>query len=88
MSAVLQSDPKSATLFSRMLSNVFRPLRHPTSAMNASRPHSWLVRRLASWRLKRDSRRALLHLTDAELLDIGVTRGEARKEAGRSFFWD
>jgi uncharacterized protein YjiS (DUF1127 family) len=48
------------------------------------RLHQWLV----SWQRKRESRRALLHLTDAELLDIGVTRSEARIESGKSFFWD
>jgi uncharacterized protein YjiS (DUF1127 family) len=48
------------------------------------RVHEWLV----SWHRKRESRKALLHLTDAELLDIGVTRSEARIESGKSFFWD
>lgn len=37
---------------------------------------------------RRESRKALLSLSDAELLDIGVTRAEARREAGKSFFWD
>jgi uncharacterized protein YjiS (DUF1127 family) len=48
------------------------------------RAHQWLV----SWHRKRESRKALLHLTDAELLDIGITRAEARIESGKSFFWD
>lgn len=36
----------------------------------------------------RQSRKALLNLSDTELLDIGVTRAEARREVGNSFFWD
>jgi uncharacterized protein YjiS (DUF1127 family) len=49
---------------------------------------SSFAQRLASWQQKRESRCALLNMTDGELADIGVTRSEARKEAGRSFFWD
>jgi uncharacterized protein YjiS (DUF1127 family) len=37
---------------------------------------------------KRETRRALRDLTDAQLLDIGLTRAEARKEASKSFFWN
>jgi len=46
------------------------------------------LQRLTSWHQKRESRRVLRDLTDAELLDIGVTRAEANKEASKSFFWD
>jgi len=46
------------------------------------------LQRLTSWHQKRESRRVLRGLTDAELLDIGVTRAEASKEASKSFFWD
>lgn len=47
-----------------------------------------LWRRFVLWHQKRETRRALRDLTDTELLDIGLTRTEARKEASRSFFWD
>jgi len=46
------------------------------------------LQRLTSWHQKRESRRVLRDLTDAELLDIGVTSAEANKEASKSFFWD
>lgn len=36
----------------------------------------------------RQSRKARLNLQDAELLDIGVTRAEASRKVGKSFFWD
>jgi uncharacterized protein YjiS (DUF1127 family) len=47
-----------------------------------------LWRHLVQWHQKRETRRALRDLTDTELLDIGLTRKEARKEASKSFFWD
>jgi uncharacterized protein YjiS (DUF1127 family) len=37
---------------------------------------------------KRASRRTLRELTDVQLLDIGITRGEATREVSKSFFWD
>ncbi len=46
------------------------------------------MKRVALWQEKRESRRILRHLTDAELKDIGVTRAEARVEVAKSFFWD
>lgn len=47
-----------------------------------------LWRRLMLSHQKRETRRALRDLTDAQLLDIGLTRAEARKEASKSFFWN
>ena len=38
------------------------------------------------WRVRRNSRRALAHLTEFELRDIGLTRGQAREEYRRSFY--
>lgn len=38
------------------------------------------------WRTRRNSRRALAHLTEFELRDIGLTRGQAREEYRRSFY--
>ncbi|KPU84498.1 hypothetical protein JI58_03460 [Marinosulfonomonas sp. PRT-SC04] len=41
---------------------------------------------LLTWDLRRSTRRALMTLTDTELKDIGLTRGEADTEA-RRLFW-
>lgn len=43
---------------------------------------------IVSWREKRAGRMALRELTDDQLRDIGVTPEEARREIGKSFFWD
>ncbi|GMB82317.1 hypothetical protein NN6n1_31000 [Shinella zoogloeoides] len=47
---------------------------------------AWRVYR--AWRIKRHTRYALLELTDEQLRDVGLTRSEARREAGKSYFWD
>lgn len=47
-----------------------------------------LIQALVLWSQKRRSRAILRTLTDDELRDIGVTRREAEREAGKSFFWD
>lgn len=51
-----------------------------------------LLRRLWSllslWQQKRAGRLALRELTDDQLLDIGLTRKEARTEVSKSYFWD
>jgi uncharacterized protein YjiS (DUF1127 family) len=44
--------------------------------------------KVALWQQKRASRRVLRDLTDTELLDIGISRADAGKEVGKSFFWD
>lgn len=36
---------------------------------------------------KRRSRRTLIDLTDDELRDVGLTRGQARTEVSKSWFW-
>ncbi|MQB43050.1 DUF1127 domain-containing protein [Rhizobium sp. ICMP 5592] len=36
---------------------------------------------------KRRTRRDLSELTDTQLLDIGVTRSEAKAEVNKSWFW-
>ncbi len=41
---------------------------------------------LLTWDLRRRTRRQLKNLTDTELQDIGLTRGEADTEA-RRLFW-
>ncbi|WP_414714086.1 DUF1127 domain-containing protein [Shinella sp.] len=46
----------------------------------------WLA--LRAHFIKRRTRLALLNLTDDELLDIGITRTEAHREVGKSFYWD
>ncbi|MDL2400537.1 DUF1127 domain-containing protein [Rhizobium mayense] len=64
---------------------------------DAGRPRTYaqisqLARRLldafALWMQKRESRWTLRYLTDNELRDIGLTRGEAVDEVNKSFFWD
>ncbi|KQV27732.1 hypothetical protein ASC97_04985 [Rhizobium sp. Root1203] len=61
-------------------------IRHILSGLQRRRGLWW--RHLVQWHQKRETRRALRNLTDTELLDIGLTRKEARKEASKSFFWD
>ncbi|KRB60180.1 hypothetical protein ASE04_24195 [Rhizobium sp. Root708] len=51
-------------------------------------PIARVLRAMRSWHAKRESRRTLQFLTDDELRDIGITRSQARKEVGKSFFWD
>ena len=46
----------------------------------------WLACR--AWRMKRRTRRSLLDLTEEQLRDIGISRSEARREVGKSFYWD
>lgn len=45
-----------------------------------------LATTLLTWDLRHRTRRALRNLTDTELQDIGLTRGEAYTEA-RRLFW-
>jgi len=45
-----------------------------------------LFDRLRNWSARRDSRRALLEMSEGQLSDIGITRREAREEAYRSRF--
>ena len=47
---------------------------------------AWLVVR--AWWVKRRTRHALVEMTEDQLRDIGVTRSEARREIGKSFYWD
>jgi uncharacterized protein YjiS (DUF1127 family) len=51
------------------------------------KPFTNTVKWMALAAMVADERRALCHLTDTELRDIGVTRGQARNEANRSL-WD
>lgn len=46
------------------------------------------IQSFALWSEKRRSRAVLRTLTDEELHDIGITRGEAEREVSKSFFWD
>jgi len=88
MSVVSESESQIVPLSSQVQSIQYRASQHsrPTPNFLALVQSAW--RRLSLWHQKRASRRALRDLTDDELLDIGVTRAEARKEAGKSFFWD
>ena len=88
MSVVSESESQIAPLSSQVQSIQYRASQHSRPAPNflALVQSAW--GRLSLWHRKRAGRRALRDLTDDELLDIGVTRAEARKEAGKSFFWD
>lgn len=46
----------------------------------------WLAVR--TWWLKRRTRQALIEMTEDQLRDIGITRSEAQREIGKSFYWD
>jgi uncharacterized protein YjiS (DUF1127 family) len=88
MSAVPENEPRIAPLSFQAQS-----IQCHVSRNSDDVPSTWTLlhsawRRLSLWHQKRESRRALLDLTDDELLDIGVTRASARKEASKSFFWD
>jgi len=85
MSVVPESETRIASLPSGVQSIQCRVSRElPFASAVLQSAWRWLLYRHE----KRQSRRALLDLTDDELLDIGVTREDARKEAGKSFFWD
>lgn len=47
---------------------------------------TWLVRWLRLSAERRRQRRDLTELTDDQLRDIGLSRGEARREAARPFW--
>lgn len=49
---------------------------------------SLCYRTLMRWHMKRESRRALRDMTREQLLDIGLSPGEAAKEVSKSYFWD
>ncbi|WP_411035814.1 DUF1127 domain-containing protein [Shinella sp. BYT-45] len=64
-----------------------------TEARTGNRSSTFLVlyrgwRAYRAWRIKRRTRHALLEMTDSQLRDIGVSRGEARREFAKSFYWD
>jgi len=40
------------------------------------------------WQQKREGRLALRGLTADQLKDIGLSRSDAAREVGKSFFWD
>ncbi len=44
-----------------------------------------LFRAASHWRMRRSGRLALLELTDDQLLDIGITRIDAKREARKSW---
>jgi uncharacterized protein YjiS (DUF1127 family) len=41
-----------------------------------------------AWRITRGTRHALLEMTEDQLRDIGISRAEARREIGKSIYWD
>lgn len=60
--------------------------------IGAAQPKPYPMRRLwalfLQWLEKRESRLVMRDLTDDQLCDIGLTRGEAATEVNKSFFWD
>ncbi|MBW9115030.1 DUF1127 domain-containing protein [Rhizobium cauense] len=88
MSVVSDDEPRIAPLSSQVQSIQYRASQNSRATLNIQTMLRSAWGRLSLWHQKRASRRALRDLTDDELLDIGVTRAEARKEAGKSFFWD
>lgn len=61
--------------------DIERPSSTPRSLYRA-----WLAVR--AWWLKRRTRQALIEMTEDQLRDIGITRSEAQREVGKSFYWD
>lgn len=88
MSAVPDVDHAVGVSAYRVSATATKAPGSSTEAVCARTLLSRLAQWASMWQQKRESRKALLNLTDAELLDIGVTPAEARKEAAKSFFWD
>ncbi|WP_183722870.1 DUF1127 domain-containing protein [Rhizobium sp. BK060] len=88
MSAVPESESPIAPLSSQVQSMQYRVRQDSGGVSRAQALLQSVWHRLSSWHQKRESRRVLRDLTDAELIDIGVTRADARREASKSFFWD
>ena len=61
------------------------PLKDATS-LQALFVRGW--RLCHAWHVKRRTRYSLLEMTDDQLQDIGISRSEARREIGKSFYWD
>ena len=47
-----------------------------------------LLRAFHTWYVNRQTRHALLGMSDAQLADIGISRYEAERELAKSFYWD
>ena len=60
-------------------------VEHPKST-HGPLYQAWLAVR--SWWIKRRTRQALIEMTEDQLRDIGITRNEAQREIGKSFYWD
>lgn len=60
-------------------------IKRPSSAHGMFH-RAWLAVR--AWWLKRRTRQALIEMTEDQLRDIGITRSEAQREIGKSFYWD
>ncbi|MDQ0558444.1 uncharacterized protein YjiS (DUF1127 family) [Rhizobium mesoamericanum] len=88
MSAVQENEPQIAPLSSQVQSMQYRVSERSDVLIYTWSVLQFLWQRLSLWHEKRQSRRTLLNLTDDELLDVGITRADARKEASKSFFWD
>ncbi|CCM75804.1 DUF1127 domain-containing protein [Rhizobium mesoamericanum] len=88
MSAVQENEPQIAPFSSQVQSMQYRVSERSDVLSYTWSLLQFLWQRLSLWHEKRQSRRTLLNLTDDELLDVGITRADARKEASKSFFWD
>lgn len=58
----------------------------PQSALLTAAVRAWRVYR--AWWMKRRTRHSLLDLTQEQLLDIGISHGDAQREVRKSFYWD
>ncbi|WP_028744595.1 DUF1127 domain-containing protein [Rhizobium mesoamericanum] len=88
MSAVQENEPQIAPLSSQVQSMQYRVSERSDVLIYAWSVLQFVWQQLSLWHEKRQSRRTLRNLTDDELLDVGITRADARKEASKSFFWD
>lgn len=74
-----------------MTTDIDRPMRAVAAVGGRSRrkPGLWrkALERFLAYLEKRETRWNLRELTDDQLLDIGMTRAEARTEVNKSWFW-
>ena len=67
-------------------SSVLKP--HPASCREKTGRHmlSSLARTVEIWLVRRDRRQELSSLDDKQLKDVGISREDARREAGKPFW--
>ncbi|MBB4245153.1 MULTISPECIES: DUF1127 domain-containing protein [Rhizobium] len=74
-----------------MTTDIDRPMQAAATVAGRGRrkPGLWrkALKRFLTYLEKRETRWSLRELTDDQLLDIGMTRAEARTEVNKSWFW-